>query len=110
MQDELKEKWGRLARMNTKPVGSNYSLEAKNALQAVLENREREEEDAKKERKVIKMVTINGFFNFILRAPDILFWMENSNSLWILVYNYQSRHNTPGLISLIRTFAISLTF
>jgi hypothetical protein len=40
----------------------------------------KEEEDEKREQKVIKMVVLNGLFNFILRTPDMLFWLENANT------------------------------
>jgi hypothetical protein len=68
-----------------------------------LEDKKREEEDNKKERKVIKMVVLNGFFNFILRAPEMLFWIENANS-WELLYSIVLNHHYvkfPGLLNLI---------
>jgi hypothetical protein len=82
MQKELEEKRKRLVKMNSaKPVGSNG-----NVLQKISEDKIREEEDEKKERKVIKMVVINGILNFVLRAPDMLFWMENNN-FWSIFKN-----------------------
>jgi hypothetical protein len=69
MHKELQEKRERLARMNV--LKTSHTEDKKNE----------EEEDGKKERKVIKMVVLNGVFNFIFRAPDILFWMENKTIL-----------------------------
>jgi hypothetical protein len=36
------------------------------------------EEDEKKERRVIKMVVLNGLLNFFLRSPDLLVWLQYS--------------------------------
>jgi hypothetical protein len=114
MHKELTEKRERLTKMNADrqraPVVSTASVDLSKASQSVEAN-EREEEDFKKERKVIKMVMFNCFFNFVLRAPDILFWME-SQSVWSMFYTQylgifgtgeedSQREYTPGLLSLI---------
>jgi hypothetical protein len=86
MQKELKEKRERLAAINT-ANGAFSSFETTTAfatapyasvevvnLRAIGTNKE--ENDLKKERKLIKMVIINGILNFALRMPDMLFWLE----------------------------------
>jgi hypothetical protein len=71
------------------------------------EDKKREEEDRIKERKVIKMVVFNGFFNFVLRAPDMLSWANNSYLIGYLesVNNYgillSIVESMPGLLNLI---------
>jgi hypothetical protein len=64
------------------------------------------------------MVIINGVINFIFRAPEMLFWMENKSILSSLyshikrynnvydnhmAYSYDkiAKENTPGLLNLI---------
>jgi hypothetical protein len=81
-----------------------------------------EDEDGKKERSVIKMVVLNGFLNFIFRAPDTLFWMENKNILSYVFATYMhgnfndwisSDQNAPGLLNLIADigyFTFIITF
>jgi hypothetical protein len=39
---------------------------------------QRADEDEKKERRIIKMVVLNGVFNFFLRSPDLLIWLQYS--------------------------------
>jgi hypothetical protein len=94
MQKELREKRGRIAKMKASksaviigPVGD------KTEPQTDLEDRKREEEDSKKEREVIKMVVLNGFLNFVLRAPEMTFWIENSNS-WPILFKSDSSNVT----------------
>jgi ABC-type multidrug transport system fused ATPase/permease subunit len=76
MQKELREKRKRFAKMNAR----KSSILTTETLTKSLSDEEmkKEEEDRNKERLVIKMVAINGLLNFILRAPDLLFWLENS--------------------------------
>jgi hypothetical protein len=103
MHKELKEKRERMAKMNV-------SSAAKSSLDTVQSDQEKkkkeaEEEDLKKERKVILMVVLNSIFNFVLRAPDILFWMEYP-SVWSAVFprsNYwnEERNFIPGFLDLI---------
>jgi uncharacterized protein YqhQ len=73
MHKELREKRDRQKRMNH-AANSSASL---TKFQPSDEEMKKEEEDGKKERKVIKMVVLNGVLNVILRAPDMLFWIEN---------------------------------
>jgi hypothetical protein len=114
MQKELKEKRERLAKMNSaKPVVSIGSVGASNVLHKASEDKKREEEDEKKERKVIKMVVINGVLNFILRAPDMLFWMENYNSWSIFDDTLVYTALLPGFLAFIPDigyFTYILTF
>jgi hypothetical protein len=109
MHTELQEKRQRLAKMNdhslSVPVVATATSQLAKACQSD-EEKKREKEDVKKERKVIKMVIINGFFNFVLRAPDILFWMENQSVWSALDENYGDVEKTveqyvPGLLTLI---------
>jgi hypothetical protein len=67
MHKELDDKRERIARMNSDDKMKN------------------EIEDKKKEKKVIKMVIFNGILNFVLRAPDMLFWLENTNIFSIVI-------------------------
>jgi ABC-type multidrug transport system fused ATPase/permease subunit len=100
MQKELREKRERFAKMNA--ANSVVNIDSHKS-QTDLENNKKEEEDSKKERKVIKMVVINGFFNFILRAPEMVFWIENSRS-WPLLFGMTRESQTfsfPGFLNLI---------
>jgi hypothetical protein len=84
MQKELKKKRERLSQMNAvKAVVSTCSVEGENQ-NGQQDTMTREEEDRKKEKKVIKMVVSNGILNCILRAPDMLFCFENANIFDIL--------------------------
>jgi hypothetical protein len=121
MHKELKEKRQRLARMNaTKPSLPSTSLkkEEPETSQEDKDKKKAEDEDGIKERQVIKMVIFNGVFNFILRGPDILFWMENKNIVSCFYSgsyehvdltwnNEENMHNerTPGLLNLIADIA-----
>jgi hypothetical protein len=68
-------------------AGGSAQLSSNNKKKEDL-NKKKEEEDLKKERKVIKMVVLNGIINFVLRAPDMLFWLENV-SIWSIVFKNQ---------------------
>jgi hypothetical protein len=102
MHTELKERRVRRAQMTE--TKSSTSL-AENTPQTE-EDKKREREDWKKEQKVIKMVVFNSILSFILRVPEMLFWMEN-DSIWqfLLKDNHftSQTHKTfmPGLLSLI---------
>jgi hypothetical protein len=87
MHKELREKRERLAKMNENKL-SNTTLTAPSKASKTDEEKKKEDEDGKKERKVIQMVVINGILNFILRAPDVLFFMQNEN-VWSSVYKSQ---------------------
>jgi hypothetical protein len=108
MHKELKDKRERLAKMNASNSRSSQAVETCQTE----EDRKKEEEDGKKERRVIKMVAINGLLNFILRASDMLFWLENKNISVLL--NIGSQDSLlPGIFSLITDlgyFAFILTF
>jgi hypothetical protein len=112
MQKELKEKRQRLAVMNT---AKSLSLSAEARTTQTDQNKKREEDDCKKERRVIKMVVLNSIFNFVLRVPDMLFWMENMN-IWSVVFKItygSTNQNTPGILNLIVDvgyFSYILTF
>jgi hypothetical protein len=93
MHIELKEKRERIAKMNATNSSVSNSVRAikvASSSETLNENKKREAEDAKKERRVIKMVILNGILNFILRAPDMLFWLENKMT-WA-IFNY-SEHS-----------------
>jgi hypothetical protein len=108
MQKELKEKRERLAKMNVKKPASVYVKEVISS-DKVNEEKKKEEEDKIKERMVIKMVVINGFLNFILRTPDMLFWFEYENIIGAL-FNRYTPPGTLNFIADIGCFAYILTF
>jgi hypothetical protein len=119
MQKELKEKRERLFKMNAPNSAlTTGSVGDEKQIQTNLEDKYKLEEDNKKERKVIKMVVLNGFFNFVLRAPEMVFWIENSNS-WAILFkfvvsnNQKTRFTFPGILNLLADvgyFAYILTF
>jgi hypothetical protein len=119
MHKELKDKRERRAAMiseksSSKEVASNSDQKA-----ITTDNTKKmeEQEDEKKERRVIKMVVINGLLNFILRSPDMLFWMENS-TIWVKLFKNVSALKTigffiPGFLTFIVDigyFSYILTF
>jgi hypothetical protein len=110
MHKELKEKRARLAHFADSPELTTSFPENKDRID---KNKTREELDAKKERRVIKMVVLNSILNFLLRAPDCLFWMKNKN-VWGLIFNTNSMNTyTLGLLSPIADvgfFTYILTF
>jgi hypothetical protein len=98
MHTELKEKRERIAKMSASSTTSSVvSTETATVSQADEDRKKAEDEDSKKERKVIKMVVINGILNFILRAPDILFWMENK----IISRNQMPRGERPRTLAVV---------
>jgi hypothetical protein len=105
MHKELKDK--RERRLN---VFHLLPIEDANQPNAETGIRRQEEEDGRKERQIIKMVLLNGVLNFILRAPDALFWLENSaNWSLILTNSFESFNNltqtfVPGLFNLLADF------
>jgi hypothetical protein len=111
MQKELREKRERLAKMNAiKPAITSCLIAEDNKCQTDLEDKKREEDDGKKERKVITMVVVNGVLNFVFRTPDILFWLEHT-SFYNIFHPYQHHFgrfgNTdivPGVLSFISDF------
>jgi hypothetical protein len=119
MQKELRAKRERLAKMNAPNSAlKTSSVRDEKKSQTNQEDKKKLEEDSKKERKVIKMVVLNGFFNFVLRAPEMVFWIENCRS-WPIFFgftisNHQSTKFTfPGILNLLADvgyFAYILTF
>jgi hypothetical protein len=118
MQKELREKRKRLAKLNApKSAAETCSVGSEIKSQTDIDNKKREEEDIKKERKVIKMVVLNGIFNFVLRAPEMLFWIENSKS-WDILFGVVDSPlldsvSFPGFLNIIVDicyFAYILTF
>jgi hypothetical protein len=120
MHKELKEKRERLAKMNA----AKSSTVAASLSETNNEDKKKEAEDEKKERRVITMVILNGVLNFVLRAPDMLFWMENKMT-WSIFnfqffdsaddydYNLAVGQLPPGIFSLIPDigyFTFILTF
>jgi hypothetical protein len=127
MHKELTEKRERLAKMSASAKASSSSavtatVSASKTLDTAEQekNKKDEEEDERKERRVIKMVVFNGVFNFFLRAPECVSWMENEN-VWTSVFNVFSAQNVwngtnyymPGILNLIADigyFSYILTF
>jgi hypothetical protein len=102
MHKELKDKRERHARMNAEKL--SRSVDATGLAGTNYEKIHAEKEDAKKERKVIKMVVLNGFFNFMLRAPEMFFWVEYQNIFFSLFKDdslYTVEENAPGLLNLV---------
>jgi K+-sensing histidine kinase KdpD len=87
MHKELRDKRERRAAMNVAKPSITVVAAQNNQKTISAENTKKmeEQEDEKKERRVIKMVILNGLLNLILRSPDILFWMENSNN-WVWLF------------------------
>jgi hypothetical protein len=106
MHKELKEKRERIAKMNASATTNALTEGAKTHMSSKKQT-EKEDEDGQKERKVIKMVVLYGFFNFFLRAPEVLFWIENKKILSVVfpVGSFDSvdlsNQFPPGLLSLI---------
>jgi hypothetical protein len=106
MHKELKEKRERMEKLNTSKA-SSISLalaEEVNTSKADEDKKKAEFEDTKKERKVINMVVLNGVINFIFRAPDILFWMENKSLISDIFNKGGPKYNTEfvtGILNLI---------
>jgi hypothetical protein len=124
MHKELQDKRERFTKMNVPKSSSSplttVSAEAEN-LSKLGEDKKREKEDGKKEQRVIKMVIINCIFNFLLRAPEMLFWIENTNAELVLfpsgslfgTSNGQYIQYMPGFLSFIADigyFAYIVTF
>jgi hypothetical protein len=113
MHKELKEKRKRMTIMN---AAKSKSTEL---AKIYLTNKDKKkQEDVKKERKVIKMVVLNGIINFVLRAPDMLFWLENE-SVWSFIFTVQLDpsktydQKLPGILNFISDmgyFTYILTF
>jgi hypothetical protein len=110
MHKELREKRERLAKMNAEKSSASTELACKRE-----EKMKAEEDDLKKERKVIKMVVFNGVLNFVLRTPELLFCLEylchQSDLHTIFVYTFGVY--MPGFLSFmadIGYFTYTLTF
>jgi hypothetical protein len=82
MRKELKEKRERLRRMHA----ANALVTTSERVSKIIQNfKVNEEHDDIKERRVIRMVVFNSVFNFVLRATEMLFWMENA-SIWMILF------------------------
>jgi hypothetical protein len=101
MHKELKEKRKRLAKMNFyKSAVQTGSVGTETKLKTDLEDKKREEEDNEKKRMVIIMVILNGILNFILRAPEMFFWIENYKS-WQVLFGTDVNFSFPGFLNLL---------
>jgi hypothetical protein len=104
MHKELQEKKDRQEKMNASSSSTSSPLTEAARIIQENKNKKKEKENVKKERKLIKMVVLNSVFNSVLRAPDMFFWIENTDS-WCLLFtclNNQLRNNVdlfPGLLS-----------
>jgi hypothetical protein len=90
MQKELKEKRERLLVMNASKAPSSVAISRSSpalSMSQSIQDKKREEEDLKKERRVIKLVVVNSVFNFVLRSPDVLFLLNNSY-MWPLFLQF----------------------
>jgi hypothetical protein len=108
MHKELKEKRERLAKMDAAKPFSSAAVETAPVVgleskPQTNEDKKREEEDSIKERRVIKMVVFNSVFNFVLRASDLLFWIEYHGSwfgFFSCILNIIN-DNIPGFLGLL---------
>jgi hypothetical protein len=89
MHTELVEKRERIAKMR----------ESSSATTAH-EDKNKNDEDDKKERRGIKMVVLNGIFNFVLRAPDMLFWIGNKNVI-LSVFGSENKYVSTALMEFV---------
>jgi hypothetical protein len=94
----------------TKLASSTLTAIPAEAPKLLDEDKKKKEEDNKKERRVIKMVILNDILNFILRAMDMLFWMENTNT-WLILFPHLAHNRVdeygrflPGILSFIPDF------
>jgi hypothetical protein len=102
MHKELEDKRARMAKMRSSiPLTSISATENKNASS--------ESEDDKKERRVIIMVVLNGIINFVLRFPDFLIFLEETNNASIDYLN-SLYPGFDGLLLDISYLAYILTF
>jgi hypothetical protein len=117
MHKELIDKKERLAKMNASSttVETTFAATA-STIQADKDKKLKEDEDSKKEKKVIKMVIFNGILNFVLRAPELLFWLENA-SIFTAAFPQQKViplcYYIPGILIFIADisyFSYILTF
>jgi hypothetical protein len=111
MHKELRQKRKRAAKMGRSKPTSATTASVTNTSQSADEYKEKEDEDLMKERRVIKMVIFNGFFNFVLRSPDIMFWVEYHGS-WTTVFGGNSvtgqvnfSQYMPGVLSFVADIA-----
>jgi hypothetical protein len=95
MHKEMKEKRERMALMSGAAASTLHSASADN---------KKADEDAKKERRVIKMVVLNGIFNFLLRSPELLVWLQYSTIRNLIAHGQTWERTTmyiPGFTNLI---------
>jgi hypothetical protein len=109
MQQEMRDKRERITKLNCRrslsmaAVAGSAEAAVTHLLQSD-EEKKKEEEDLRREKRVIKMVLINGIINFLLRAPDMLFWLANHN-IWSGLLETKAvdviDSYSPGLLGLI---------
>jgi hypothetical protein len=103
MKKELQEKRKRAAKMNTSKSHDSPLIAQTKEVITLEVKKQKKQEDDKKEKRVIRMVILNGIFNFFLRSTEILFWMENAN-YWSILFPITPgtlSHYAPGLLNLI---------
>jgi hypothetical protein len=111
MHKELNEKRERRSKINAAELTTLYITNP-----ATDKDKKKKEEDLSKERRVIIMVVLNSIINFVLRAPDLLFWMENSSVWNVLFANKvicEIQKLMPGMLTLVADigyFTYILTF
>jgi hypothetical protein len=106
LREEIEEKRKRMAQMSARASFSSITNGSTDHIDV-----KKSEEDEKKERRVIKMVFFNGFFNFLLRFSDVLVLFENEN-IWKSFAAYLAS-KLPGFMNLfvdIGYFTYILTF
>jgi hypothetical protein len=103
MHRELREKRERLAKMNNVAVDRLSSSNFETTSTVKTDKKKKENEDEIKQRRVIKMVVLTSVFNILLRAPDMLSWIENVNIFPIVFGDaqYFLGQFVPGLLSFI---------
>jgi hypothetical protein len=98
MHKELKEKRERHDRMNAEKLCP--SVDVTDSAEKNFEKSKIEKEDMIKERNVIKMVVYNGILNFILRVPEIFFWLQYENIIVLLMPSIQSNFYNSFLLEI----------
>jgi hypothetical protein len=91
MHKELKEKRERMVKIS----GSDPSASTTSSASSPSVDK-KADEDGKRERRVINMVILNGIFNFCLRLPELLVWLQYS-TIRDLVMNLSTIWDTTGI-------------
>jgi hypothetical protein len=112
MHKELKEKRVRIEQMNA--VSSRGAAASAVSQSQSNDSKKKAEEDERKERRTIMMVVLNGVFNFVLRSPEMLVWLETSTSFDRIISNRLNlRYYMPSFWNLVQdvgNFGFLLTF